>query len=584
MLKLQKRLTVSTCLILTFVFARAEALADKELDGITACLESFRAANIFRGPLAPNDAIGIDEAQSPDIFRTDLNVIRVLFANSSHRSVYLDLGIQCTDIDGRVFTGRTRQTVVPPGPVADVERWVYLPEGLPDGWYAVHVTFSDGASSQTVGTSIGRVRGGRIAKNKSNGFFGMSIAALDQGFRLVFGSDWQVANIADLLGASCYRAYDWFPYAPNVASLAWQSSQYRFARLYDKNCLTVLWPWTEMDADQFPLHIQGYETYARAYAKHFGDGARFYQNQNEPFTYYGYGPEFIAHRVKAFYNAIHAGMPNAVVIAPNIHVNIPLKTSAGWKWLEKYFEVGALDYLDRLGVMPLRFEHWKPRKEYPELISEKAKGYQDLLNEDLAKPFPYAEAVEGLPILYDTLVAEMEQYGRPKPIQISEVGLPGGDVLAPRLRAELTCKTIVHSLAHPAVKAMIWRILLDPTVDYHVDNLLVRAPSGNMAPTPAAVAYAVLAAELGDVELAAQTVLRDDTDKTYVYKFSGPRGEVVAAWSCKPGMKIAVAGGTRTVDYIGRELGSSEQERDLTSTPILIRGAPTLAVRVNASS
>ncbi|GGD82307.1 hypothetical protein GCM10010911_45510 [Paenibacillus nasutitermitis] len=291
-------------------------------------------------------------------------------------------------------------------------------------------------------------------------------------------------------------------------------------------------------ADQVLQHYDGEIPWVEVYNE--------YNNSN--FGDMGAGPadckpEYYFELLKATYQKIKQNHP-AVTVAGPVTVGLP------WEWLETFFQLGGLDYLDVVSVHPYNFPN------APEIL---------------------AERIDQL----DSLIREYNN-GQPKPIWISEIGWPsysGSEGVDERTQAQYIVRSHVTALAS-GVDKIFWYNMMNDGInkeDRESNFGLIRNlndPQGAYAPKPAYAAYGVMLRQLGGMAYVSQDVA---PASVYSYKFQAGQQTAHVLWSLEPvNVALQASGDLTIVDAMGNEEVYTPHDGKiyltLDETPLYVKG------------
>ena len=285
-----------------------------------------------------------------------------------------------------------------------------------------------------------------------------------------------------------------------------------------------------------PEGCAGYANYCAAVLQRYGSQLHDIEIWNEYNGTFCDGaaakdrPKYYTELLKAAYAKVKSVRPDVQVLgAAAVKIPIP--------YLEKLFQLGALDFMDAVAV------------------------------------HPYQTPETGVRSLTD-LVALTRKYngGKSKPIWATECGDSHDHTPDRAEAASHLVRMMVLESTFPEVQRIIWYLSRDfrefPNMGLvHADT----DPAGAFTPVMSYVAYANLIHLLTD----ARFVQREKTDdRTLVYRFESPAQTVWACWSAVGTARMNFAGPVRRLSIVGSEMPPSSGKEPsaviLDATPLFV--------------
>jgi hypothetical protein len=408
------------------------------------------------------------------------------------------------------------------GAVADLNGTIPLALSTP-GWYQLDVTATGpGTESYAASTTLAVLEDFDRDALKDTRF----------GVATHFGQDWnpEIVPLVEQAGFGSVRDEAYWDQQETVQGtiaitpkvLAYESA----LNAADIDLLLVLSYgnpfYDDFMAPTSPEGIAAFTNYADTMVDHFGTDDTNYEVWNEWNIFFGQGPagsrpDTYFNLLKETYGTIKASNPDAEVIGP-VSAQVPME------WLEEFFRIGGLDYIDALSV----------------------------------HPYTYPAGPEQLDETIAELRALMAQYGEVKPIVISEVGWPTG--IAARSIDDITqAQYLVQSqtiaLSHDVQQYFIYNFMDKGTNPADTEHRfgLIHNPGdaqGAYTPKPSYVSIATLQRLLAGKEALGQQEL---TGGVSDYAFDSGTGQTThVLWADNPqSVSFTTSGPVTVTDLFG---------------------------------
>ena len=533
---------------------RATLIPD-ELDGIRATAGTDHVGNLF--------------ASGQECY-VDLAV-----TNASQEARAFDVKLLIEDFDANVVEHDAGEFRVRAGCEKDLR--VELPE-LANGWYQVTAKLSAGRATRRARTDIGVATQPLVPQEQANDFFGLN-AHIDRDGSV---RSLEQMELASLVGATVLRrGTRQFQVNPAEGVFDWSYSdrvlgyprQYGLKTMYHLHGGAAWCSEATINGINHRSRPSAYGAYVHEIVKRYGQEIRDFEIWNEPnlkmFWRGDPDPLKYLELLKAAWEGAKSANPNVRILGPSMSGPYsPMdRNGVDFNYLRTFLDNGGYDYLDVLSM-----------HTYTWVIP----GYEN-----------------ALPTTLDAVVELAGNYGPAKPLYLTEVGVQAPltwGACSLRDCARYAARYLIHCLAHPSVETVLW-YELSQGYPSHQGDYSMTCPE-TLAARPELMTYRVLAAELGDVT-SCETLVREDKagevirtasphgdegqavnpiGATFVYRFAGPRGQVLAAWSGKAGTKLAIeADNAEMVDIMGRRSAAGLRV-ELSAVPVLIR-----AEKINAT-
>jgi len=558
------------CIFVRGLHVEVEADA---LDGLLPSLSTDRVGNLFFA----DGSLACAHASQPGCDETGIRllhpeyVVEARLVNLVPERRQVSCRLEVKDSDGTVHPQEPVETRVP----ASAETSVRMPlSDLAPGWYQVTATFSAGSAERRARTAIAVLTGSPPPMAARNGFFGMNVYGGRDGVQ----DNLARMEICDRIGVSVVRSgmrqFQVNP-AKDVFDFRFLEEELGYVRLFGFRKRNLLLhdgaPWCAETGGTggWRPTPEAYARYVAEIVREYGDEIEILDIWNEPNLegFWRGPPDPVGYRklLRAAYAAAKGVNPKVRIFGPGMSGPYSPMDPDGkdFRFLRTVLEDGGYDCLDGVSVHP--YTWMQPG------------------NEDC------------LPSTLDAAVDLMREFGRPKPVLLSEVGAScpltwSGYSYADQ--AAYTARYLLHCFGHPSVESVWWFILTEFGPWQEDYGLMM--DSKELVPRPSLLAYRTVASELGDA-VQREAVIRDDREHelvrandphggggqarkvrnaVFAYRFTGPRGQVVAAWCSRPNAAIEIrtdTGVCEAIDILGRRREQKDGKLPLTELPVLCR-------------
>lgn len=268
--------------------------------------------------------------------------------------------------------------------------------------------------------------------------------------------------------------------------------------------------------------VQAYASFATAAAKHFAGRVDYWQIWNEPnLGLHGGDPEVYARLLAATGNAIHQANPKARVLGLNMAFCDVL-------WTRKILARVPYDCFDIICFHPYRNPNAPEDKFDWWVLDQFVKRFHKELSPDY--PLVRSSFLDQT----DELIQTMSQFGKPKPIWITEICFnthihPYG--VSELRSADLLVRFHLLALASPKVDKGFWWTLKDGGIRQFDAADMVGLMRNDLAPK-----YSYYAYEFMTRMLEGKRWLRNDYFGPDVYAcvFTDDKEDTMVLWSPKP--------------------------------------------------